>query len=166
MKKVITLLLTLLMITLLVGCSNIEKTVENTNTTNQTTETAVDTQKTAENTETIEEIVEETTEAVEEVKTREPINIAETAAWLDTLPREERYAWYEERYGTYFTDHVSFIEELAAAGYRGMEADMYVYTYIGMPCELLELLDATTVDDYLVAAVVHKEAKGACIVDW
>ena len=159
MKKTI---ITILLVTLVFGlcsCANNNSNQTNTATTNSAETTNTENQETETNTQN-------TNEPVEEVKKREPINIDETAAWLDTLPREERYAWYEERYGKYFTDYVSYAEDWTAKGYIGVDADMFVDTYVGMPCELFELLHATTVDDYMISAVSHSETRTSWIADW
>ena len=158
MKRIFTLILVITVFIGLVGCSDTKSTKEEELVVNDTVVTAAEDKQ--------EEVVEEITEVVEEVKTREPINIAETAAWLDTLPREERYAWYEERYGTYFTDYVSYAEEWQAKGYVGVDADIYVSTYIGMPCELYDLLDISKVDDIMLTRMAHFENKAECVVDW
>ena len=158
-KKIITLMLLITLTLSLVGCSNTPKVEEVREET--TTDTLVENTTESKNVEAVEEATK-----VEEVKAREPIDIAETAAWLDTLPREERYAWYEERYGKYFTDYVKYKEDYVAAGYVSFDLDMTVDTYVGMPCELFELLNAMTVDDCMTNKVSYKETKTSCIVDW
>ena len=136
MKKIILFALSLLVIFTLVGCSN-TKVAEKTDVENTSNEVITNE---VENTET--ESTE--TEVVEEAEngkidpTVDTLDIIATAAWLDTLSADERWAWYEARFGKEFTDHV--IDPYK----EGWE--IHIEGYEGMPCELLQLFQFSNID--------------------
>lgn len=136
MKKIILFTLSLLVIFTLVGCSNTEvaEKTDVENTSNEVITNGVEKTQT-ESTET--EVVEEA-ENGEIDPTVDTLDVYKTAAWLDTLSADERWAWYEARFGKDFTDHV--IDPYK----EGWE--IHIEGYEGMPCDLMHIFALSNVD--------------------
>ena len=77
--------------------------------------------------------------------TEESMNLQETAEMLDTLAKDERYAWYEDRFGTAFTEHV------AVTPYDEKKDIIWFEGYDEIPCDLYALLWYSKLDAIILS---------------